>query len=52
MASTELIRTLGDLVEIAIMILIAYIAYKIATLIDTINNKIKGEKIPTQKAEG
>jgi len=35
---------LGDFTEIAVTILLAYIMYKIATLIETLNSKIKGEK--------
>jgi len=35
---------IGDFAEIAITILLAYVVYKIATLIDTLNRKINGEK--------
>jgi len=35
---------LGDFAEIAVTILLAYVVYKIAILIDTLNSKIKGEK--------
>jgi len=37
---------LGDIAEIAVTILLAYVVYKIAILVDTLNNKIKGEKSP------
>ncbi len=37
---------LEDFAEIAVTILLAYVVYKIATLIDTLNSKIKGEKGP------
>lgn len=42
----ELVRMLGDFAEIAVTILLAYVVYKIATLIDTLNSKIKEEKNP------
>lgn len=35
---------LGDFAEIAVIVLLAYVVYKIATLIDSLNAKIKGEK--------
>jgi len=44
MALSDLVRMLGDFAEIAVTILLAYVVYKIATLIDTLNGKIKGEK--------
>lgn len=37
---------LGDFAEIAVTILLAYVVYKIAMLIDTLNSKIKGQKNP------
>lgn len=46
MTFSELVRMLGDFAEIAVTILLAYVAYKIAILVDTLNCKIKGEKIP------
>ena len=46
MTLSELIRMLGDFAEIAVTILLAYVVYKIAMLIDTLNSKIKGEKNP------
>jgi hypothetical protein len=39
---SELVRMLGDFAEIAVTILLAYLVYKIVTLIDTLNSKIKG----------
>lgn len=44
MTLSELVRMLGDFTEIAVTILLAYVVYKIATLIDTLNSKIKGER--------
>jgi len=38
-----MVRMLGDIAEIAVTILLAYMTYKIATLIETLNSKI-GEK--------
>ena len=46
MTLSELIRMLGDFAEIAVTILLAYVVYKIAMLIDTLNSKIKGQKNP------
>ena len=46
MTLSELVRMLGDFAEIAVTILLAYVVYKIATLIDTLNSKIKEEKNP------
>jgi hypothetical protein len=43
---SELIRVLGDFAEIAVTILLAYVVYKIAMFIDTLNSKIKGESKP------
>jgi len=39
-----MVRMLGDIAEIAVTILLAYMTYKIATLIETLNNKIKREE--------
>jgi len=41
---SDLTRVLADIAEIAVTILLAYVVYKIATLIDTLNGKIKAEK--------
>lgn len=41
---TELVNLLGDFAEIAVTILLAYVVFKIAALIETLNGKIKGEK--------
>jgi hypothetical protein len=38
----ELVRMASDFAEIAVTILLAYVVYKIAALIDTLNSKIKG----------
>jgi len=44
MALTELTRILADFAEIAVTILLAYVVYKIAKLIGTLEAKIKTEK--------
>ncbi|MEM3577436.1 MAG: hypothetical protein QXX51_03160 [Candidatus Bathyarchaeia archaeon] len=43
MTLSELIRMLGDFVEVAMTILLAYVAYKVAVLVDALNNKLKRE---------
>jgi len=40
----ELVRMVADFAEIAVTILVAYVVYKIAALIDALNVKIKGDK--------
>ncbi len=42
MTLSELVNILEDFAEIAVTILLAYVVYKIAILIETLNNKIKG----------
>lgn len=42
MTLSELVKILGDFAEIAVTILLAYVVYKIAILIETLSNKIKG----------
>jgi len=44
MTLSELVRMLGDIAEIAVTILLAYVIYKVATLVDALGGKIKGEK--------
>jgi len=44
LALSELTRILGDFAEIAVTILLAYVVYKIAKLIDALSGKIKAEK--------
>lgn len=44
MTLSELVRMIGDFTEIAVTILLAYVVLKIATLIDTLNGRIKAEK--------
>lgn len=44
MTLSELVRMLSDFAEIAVTVLLAYAVYKIATLIDSLNHKIKAEK--------
>jgi len=41
---SEIVKMLADIAEIAVTILLAYVVYKIAVLIETLNSKIKGEK--------
>jgi len=41
---TETIRALQDIGTFVVIILLAYVVYKIATLLEVISNKIKGEK--------
>jgi len=41
---SELVRMIGDFTEIAVTILLAYVVFKIANLIDTLNGRIKAEK--------
>lgn len=44
MTLSELIRMLGDFAQIAVTLLMAYVVYKIARLIDTLNDKISEGK--------
>ncbi len=44
MPLSELVRMIGDFAEVAVTILLAYLVLKIASLIDTLNGKIKAEK--------
>lgn len=44
MALTELTRIMADFAEIAVTVLLAYVVYKIARLIGTLESKIKTEK--------
>lgn len=46
MALGEFVRMFGDVAEIAVTILLVYVVYKIAILVDTVSRKIKGEKSP------
>jgi len=41
---SELVKMLADFAEIAVTILLAYVVYKIARLIETLNSKIREEK--------
>jgi hypothetical protein len=41
---TELMRALQDFGTFIVIILLAYVVYKVATLLEVISNKIKGEK--------
>lgn len=44
MTLTELTQVLQDLGIFVVVILLAYVVYKIGILIEVISNKIKGEK--------
>lgn len=46
MGLSETISILGDVAEITVTILLAYVVYKIAALVDTINHRIKEERKP------
>lgn len=41
MSLSELVRFVTDLAEIAVTILLAYVVYKIAILIDVVKNKMQ-----------
>ena len=43
MTITDVVRMLSDLAEIMVTVLLAYGVYKIARLIETLDNKIKGQ---------
>jgi ABC-type uncharacterized transport system permease subunit len=45
MSLSELLRTLGDIAELTITIMLAYIVYKIAVFLETLNKKVKEEKM-------
>jgi len=47
----ELIRALGDLAEVAVTILLAYVVYKIAILVDTLSYKVKEDRSPQTEGE-
>lgn len=44
MTLSELVKMFGDLAEIAVTILLAYVVYKVAMLVDTLRNKLKEER--------
>ncbi len=44
MALSDFVRLIEDFAQIAVTVLLAYVAYKIARLVDSINTKIKAEK--------
>lgn len=46
MTLSDFVRMVGDFAEIAVTILLVYTVYKIATLIDTLDSKIRKEKNP------
>lgn len=45
MTLSETVRMFGDFAEIALSVLMIYVAYRIAHLIDTLDRKIR-EKLP------
>lgn len=44
MTLSETVRMLGDFAEVAVTILLAYLVYKLAIFIETLNSKIMQEK--------
>jgi hypothetical protein len=44
MSLSELVRIVGDLAEVLVTVLLAYVVYRIAGLVSTLNHKIKEEK--------
>jgi len=44
MALSDFTSLVEDFAQIAVTLLLAYVAYKIAILIDTMNTKIRAEK--------
>jgi hypothetical protein len=44
MALSDFTNLVEDFAQIAVTLLLAYVAYKIAILIDTMNSKIRAEK--------
>ena len=44
MTLSELVNVLADFAEIVVTILLAYVVYKIAKLIETLDSKIREEK--------
>jgi hypothetical protein len=43
MALSELVNMLSNIAEVAVSVLVAYVVYKIAKLIETLDGKIKTE---------
>jgi len=43
MTLSALIRMLGDLAEVAVTILLAYLVYKVAVIVDALNSRLKRE---------
>lgn len=43
MALSELVNMLSNIAEVAITVLVAYVVYRIAKLIETLDGKIKAE---------
>jgi hypothetical protein len=43
MALSDIIKMLSDITEVAVTVLFAYVVYKIAKLIETLDEKIKAE---------
>ena len=44
MALSEFTNLVEDFAQIAVTMILAYVAYKIAKLVDTVSDKIKAEK--------
>jgi len=41
---TEIVRALQDFATFIVIVLLAYVVYRTATLLEAIGNKIRGEK--------
>jgi hypothetical protein len=44
MTLTELLRTISDIAEIAVTVMLAYVVYRVAILLESLSSKVKGEK--------
>jgi ABC-type uncharacterized transport system permease subunit len=44
MSLAEFLRTMSDMAEIVVTILLAYVVYKIAVFLETLNSKVKEER--------
>jgi hypothetical protein len=44
MALSDFVRLVEDFAQIAVTVLLVYVTYKIARLIDSVNTKIRAEK--------
>lgn len=44
MSLSELLRMMSDVAEIAVTVMLAYVVYRVAILLETLSSKVKGEK--------